>query len=108
MTDIVGVAEAIGQTAATDPEIKARVKDLAMMVLDEVEEALETGAPMTKSQLVRSFLPYLIRSMQDKKESEELAELRADMERLRNEIREATYPEGEIIRVTVGEDRPVG
>lgn len=106
MTDMSQAAEAIGAVSATDPEIKTRVKELALFVLDEVEEAIRYGAPMTKMAVMRSFTPHLIRSLQDKRENEEIEELKREMEELRREIRAAAFPEVETFKVVVGEDKP--
>lgn len=95
-------------TASDDQEVRAKVKELALKALDEVEDILDHGTPAVKTTVLRSFVPALVREMNKKKEDDEIQELKAQMAELIKEMRSGQEVEIEEEKESgVREDGPI-
>lgn len=103
------ITEIIASAASEDQEVRSRVKELAMRVLDEAEDIIDHGTPAIKTTLMRSFIPVLVREMGKKKDDDEIDELKRMMGVMMDEMRRGKGDEeegGE--RVELEEDVPSG
>lgn len=80
------LAEAVAAVAATDPQIQAAVRQLAIMAVRKTHHYLRNGSPQVQLQILRSFIPALIREMGKTGDNDEYAQLKAEMESLRREM----------------------
>jgi hypothetical protein len=58
-------------------------------MMDQGERILAMGTPADKAQFTKTVLPAILKSLQDKKEGDDLAELRQAQADLLSEVREA-------------------
>lgn len=85
-------AEVIAALAADDDAFEALRSRAASMVgsmMSQAERIMEVGTPADKAQFVKTVLPAILKSLQDKKEGDDLAELRQAQADLLSEVREA-------------------
>lgn len=84
MTDLS--AALIAQTASIDPKLRPRMIALADLALKEAEYFIIHGDPRTKAAMINKFLSVLATQMQVKQQDEEMNELKAALEELRNAV----------------------
>lgn len=77
---------AVAQVAASDPEIQAAVRALAVMAVRKTHHYLKNGSPQVQMQILRSFIPALIREMGKTGDTDEHSELKREFEALRREM----------------------
>lgn len=80
------LSQAVAQVAASDPEIQAAVRALAVMAIRKTHHYLKNGSPQIQMQILRSFIPALIREMGKTGDTDEHSELKKEFEALRREM----------------------
>lgn len=86
MSDNDELAQAVAQAAMSDPEMQAAVRKLAVMAIRKTHHYLQNGSPQVQMQILRSFIPALIREMAKGDESDGHDELRSEFETLKREM----------------------
>lgn len=87
-----GDAEVIAALAAEDDafeHLRSRAASMVGAMMDQGERILAMGTPADKAQFTKTVLPAILKSLQDKKEGDDLAELRQAQADLLSEVREA-------------------
>jgi hypothetical protein len=85
-------AQLLAALAAEDDAFDALRDRAARMVgsmMNQAERILEVGTPSDKAQFTKTVLPAILKSLQDKKEGDDLAELRQAQADFMQEVREA-------------------
>lgn len=85
-------AEALAALAADTDAFEAlrdRAAGMVNQMMDQAERILEVGTPADKAQFTKTVLPAILKSLQEKKEGDDLAELRQAQADLMSEVREA-------------------
>jgi hypothetical protein len=82
------LASVIAETAMSDPAMQKAVRNLAIMAIRKTHHFLQNGSPQVQMQILRSFIPALIREMSKGDESDGHDQLRAEFESLRREMME--------------------
>lgn len=80
------ISSAVAQVAASDPEIQAAVRSLAVLAVRKTHHFLVNGSPQVQMQILRSFIPALIREMNRGEEGDGHDDLRQEFESLRQEM----------------------
>lgn len=79
--------DAIVQAAlSTDEQLVAAARELTSVALVEIHNILQFGTPAAKQQILRSFIPALVKAGGEKSENQELAELQQRFEAFRAEM----------------------
>lgn len=104
--------ELIADVASLDPLIRQRVLALADMALSEAEFTIRHGDPAMKASLIRTFMAAMAKHLQSKDANQEIEELRAQLEALKDAVMGRTpgmAPVAEPVLDTVepGVDSPV-
>lgn len=89
-TDDGDLANAVASVVMTDPDMQRAVRKLAVMAIRKTNHFLVNGSPQVQMQILRSFIPALIREMARGDDGDEHAELRAEFESLRKEMMKGT------------------
>ena len=89
MTDVNDV---IASAVSGSPELRARAEQFVSRLLDEAEELLDRSAPTMRAQILRSWLPTLIREMNKTNVQDDLAELRGALSSLRDKVLSGDQP----------------
>ena len=89
-TDDGDLADAVATVVMTDPDMQRAVRNLAIMAIRKTHHFLQNGSPQVQMQILRSFIPALIREMARGDESDGHDELRAEFESLRKEMMKGT------------------
>jgi hypothetical protein len=87
-----GEAQVIAALAAVDDafeQLRSRAASMVGSMMSQAERIMEVGTPADKAQFVKTVLPAILKSLQDKKEGDDLAELRQAQADLMSEVREA-------------------
>lgn len=89
-TDPADVVSDLVADADTDEleRLRNRAVGLVDKMMVQAERTLEAGTPSDKAQFTKMVLPTMLKALQDKKEGDDLAELRAEMANLMSEVRE--------------------
>lgn len=95
MTLPVEVVEASG--VLDNPIVKQRVTNLVLHALDVAEEYLTDGTAQTRMTLIKALMPILVRSSKDEQRDDELDEMKREMGRIMEEVRNS----GKGARLTV-------
>lgn len=85
-------AKVIAALAAEDDafeQLRSRAASMVGSMMSQAERIMEVGTPADKAQFVKTVLPAILKSLQDKKEGDDLAELRQAQADLMSEVREA-------------------
>lgn len=77
---------------ATEEELRARLRSLAIKMIDEAYEILEEGTPAARLQIVKTFGSHLVRALGSDDE-DVLGDLRKDFMRL---VEEQKAPRGHL------------
>lgn len=80
------LTDAIATVAAADPEISAMVRGIAMDALKKLKYYLANGSPQIQMQILRSFIPALIREMNRGEDDDGMNEIRKEFEDMRREM----------------------
>ncbi len=106
-TDGGGIIDAIVDVAASqDATLSAAARELTTRAILEIDDILEHGTPAAKQQILRSFVPALIRAGEAQHTNEEMDQMREDFRQLRKEMREHTIDEKVQERDEMPEDVP--
>lgn len=89
MTD---VSEVIADAVANSTELRRRAEVFVSRLLDEAEELLDRANPVMRVQILRSWLPTLIREMNKTNVNDELGELRESLTELRRKVLDGDKP----------------
>jgi len=92
-------AETLAALAADSDAFDALRERAAGMVgrmMSEAERILEVGTPSDKAQFTKTVLPAILKQLQDKKEGDDLAELRAEQAALMADVRAALVGAGTV------------
>lgn len=89
-TDPADVVSELVADADTDEleRLRNRAVGLVDKMMVQAERTLEAGTPSDKAQFTKMVLPTMLKALQDKKEGDDLAELRTEMANLMSEVRE--------------------
>lgn len=88
MAESDDLATVIAETAMSDPAMQKAVRQLAIMAIRKTHHYLQNGSPQVQMQILRSFIPALIREMSKGDEGDGHDQLRAEFESLRREMME--------------------
>ena len=80
------ISNVISEAVASSPDLRIRAEQFVSRLLDEAEELLDRSNPTMRVQILRSWLPTLIREMNKTNVQDDLATLRATVESLRNRV----------------------
>ncbi len=69
--------------------LRSRAAGMVNKMMSEAERVLEVGTPSDKAQFVKQVLPAILKTLQDKKEGDDLAELRQAQADLMSDVRKA-------------------
>lgn len=72
-----------------DPEVKTRVKALALLALDEAQDMILRGSPSVKQSMIRSIMPALVASLKESQTGDGLEGLRESQTKLFQEMRDS-------------------
>ena len=75
--------------------LRSRAAGMVNKMMSEAERVLEVGTPSDKAQFVKQVLPAILKTLQDKKEGDDLAELRQAQADLMSDVRKALLSGGE-------------
>ena len=89
MTDVNAV---IADAVSNSPDLRARAEQFVSRLLDEAEELLDRSNPTMRVQILRSWLPTLIREMNKTNVNDELGELRTALSDLRRKVLDGDKP----------------
>lgn len=84
------LAEAVASVVMTDPDMQRAVRGLAVTAIKKTHYFLTNGSPQVQMQILRSFIPALIREMARGDESDGHDVLREEFESLRKEMMKGT------------------
>jgi len=83
MTDVNKV---IAEAVASSPDLRGRAEQFVSRLIDEAEELLDRSNPTMRVQILRSWLPTLIREMNKTNAQDDMVELRTQLVELRNRV----------------------
>lgn len=82
MANPTPLSTAITAVVSTDTDLAERARDLAAKAITIANDYLDNGSPRMQLDVIRSIMPAIGRGMSDKGESEDMAELRRQMQTL--------------------------
>lgn len=85
-TDNDDLVDVIAGVAAADPEIAGAVREIALIAIRKLRYYLENGSPPMQMQILRSFIPALIREMNKTSDEDGMGEMKEEFEKLRKEM----------------------
>lgn len=80
------VDEIVDLAVGHDERVSAAARQLTATAIIELNNLLKWGTPQAKLQVLRSFIPPLIRQAQSTEGSEEIAQLRKELAEFREEM----------------------
>lgn len=90
MPDLPALDPAILAAAATqDDTIRANAARLVAKVMKDVEFQLDHGTPASRLLVQQKILPILMKQLDDDTVNDEIAMLRAEVQKMRDETRQA-------------------
>lgn len=88
-----GVIGAIVATATSqDQTLAAAARELTTRAILEIDDILEHGTPAAKQQILRSFVPALIRAGEAQQTNEEMDQMRSEFRSMMDELRKYEGP----------------
>lgn len=69
--------------------LRDRAANMVGKMMDQAERILEAGTPSDKAQFTKTVLPAILKQLQEKKEGDDLAELRQAQAGLMSDVRQA-------------------
>lgn len=76
----------VNAALSTDEQLVAAARELTGIAITEIHGILKFGTPAAKQQILRSFIPALIKAGGEKSENQELSDLKDKFETFRNEM----------------------
>lgn len=103
-----GMIGAIVATATSqDQTLAAAARELTTRAILEIDDILEHGTPAAKQQILRSFVPALIRAGEAQQTNEEMDQMRTEFRSMMDELRKYEGPgEGKQERDEMVEEVP--
>lgn len=94
-TDSV-IDEIVDLAVGHDERVANAARQLTAVAISRLNHVLQYGTPQAQQQLLRAFVPALLRQAESKGQNEEIAQLRAEMQALREDMQGyETPPEDE-------------
>lgn len=102
---------AIPDSVLEDPEVRAASKKLLLDAIAEAQELIDTGAPNVRVTVLKSLLPTAMRTMQSRAESEEMVNMRKELEDMKalilDSVPKVPEPDTNVVHLNrIGVDSP--
>lgn len=106
----VNVLGADADASNVDDPLRAQARNLIQRFMDEAFYLLENGTPQVRQGLIKAIVPSLIRALREEhKVSDEVTEMRQEMNALMAVVRERITGAGSVIDTAlIPEDMPQG
>ena len=88
-TDALDLPGSLAAGLEDDADVRAAIKSLALGVIEQCHDILETGMPQTKIQLIKIVLPLATKALTATQEKDDLGDLREQMKELYGAVEKA-------------------
>ena len=92
MADKPNIVDAIVEAAAHDQTLAIAARELTTQAILQIDEILQHGTPAAKQQILRSFVPALIRVGEATQVNEEMEQMRNEFRTMMDEMRKYEGP----------------
>lgn len=90
------VEEIVDLAIGHDERVANAARQLTATAITRLNAVLQYGTPQQQQQVLRAFIPALLRQAEKNEQNEEIAQLRADLAELRAEMHDYETPEEDV------------